>query len=257
MSLFRKKQRIADPTNVKVEKIRAWQAIALALIGVFSSMGTILIKEYVSPSASQQEVTNLEKTIENNVERNIEAKSYQQDGSTSILRPIKGTVPIGSIISSTIDYATFSEVNGLPIIFDAKKSIWAPCDGRKVEGSKYAESGLLTIPDLRGVFIRGVNQMFPENRGAGALNEKQLNRGRSAAGVFQNDALQNHTHAIGMGRSDKKADSQIGKLRFADFAANSNPGKHSTHGVNPSSAHLDSRETRPKNVSVYYYVKIN
>lgn len=247
------------------KRIEVLTPIIVALIGVIASIGTILVKEVVAPSATEKAiekaVVELTGTIDTTVETEIQKYTRTEDGRLALISAAKGTVPIGSIVSSTLDYHRFCQINELPSLFNAKTSVWAPCDGRDLAGSGYAKSNSTISPDLRGVFIRGVNSMYPGDTGAGTLNPKQKNPENIQAGVFQNDAFQNHTHLIGSGKSDKNSGSETHKGRFADFQVEN--GSHRTKGVNKSpqderiQTKFDREETRPKNVSVYYFIKIN
>jgi hypothetical protein len=62
-------------------------------------------------------------------------------------------LPVGSIIDSMLNETQFNAVSGAP-----SGTYWVPCDGRDCTGSAYATiSGYSSVPDLRGVFRRGLN----------------------------------------------------------------------------------------------------
>ena len=165
-------------------------------------------------------------------------------------------MPIGAIVASVLDYPQFNIVNGLPTTFNSNTSTWAPCDGRTIANSKYATSGASIAPDLRGLFLRGVNEMYSGNLGSGTLNSDQLNVEDKNSGEFQNDAFQDHTHKVGIGITDKQANSQASP-RFADWVYRS-PNVYQTQSVFTTDNNVRvSEETRPKNMTVYYYVRIN
>jgi hypothetical protein len=102
-------------------------------------------------------------------------------------------------------------------------------------------------PDLRGVFLRGVN----EGRGDGKQDPDERK-----AGSYQQDALQEHGH-----KTDAKA--------WEETTKGDNYGyRTSQHKASPASvdnvtnlkgarAASVAVETRPRNVAVYYYIKIN
>jgi len=165
-------------------------------------------------------------------------------------------VPVGTIIASILDFPTFCRINGIDQ--DMSKSSWLPCDGRDIQGkSVYADAGSSKTPDLRGVFLRGVNVMYPDNRGAATPQEGQLNPQNINAGVFQDDAFQGHGH-------NKVTGCQINTNACGTFglaAANRSAGNESETITTPTtlSGYGNVRmadETRPNNVSMYYYIKV-
>jgi hypothetical protein len=100
------------------------------------------------------------------------------------------------------------------------------------------------LPDARGMFIRSSNI-----NGEGLDPDDQR-----LVGSFQEDALQQHTHKVAKGRTDKSAGSQTSpsKQRFADFQS-TYAGPFSTGGHNGR----PSTETRPVNISMYTYMKVS
>lgn len=134
------------------------------------------------------------------------------------------------------------------------------------------------LPDLRGVFIRGVNgsrndiykDVGPRKSTTGILN---LN---NSVGSFQYyatalptvtnfrieiDESGKHGHTIEFGRSDKQAVSQIDRTRFIDLESANDGGSVRT---NQSGSHTHSAiiiggdsETRPNNAYVNYIIKVN
>jgi hypothetical protein len=156
-------------------------------------------------------------------------------------------LPIGTIVASVLEYDKFLSVNGYKNTGNLKEVIWTPCDGRNVSESKYASLGLgfTKVPDLRGVFLRNVNDY--KIPGAGEINPSQLNPDNTIkAGDFQNDTLKSHTHKYDNSYSGRivRAEEDGGGGR-----TNANPGQNTEP--------YGGQETRPKNVTVYYYIKIN
>lgn len=150
-------------------------------------------------------------------------------------------VPIGAIIASVLDYNSFLDINkDSQRNFDIKRSTWAPCDGRSVVGSKYG-SKLAQVPDLRGVFLRGINDMNVP--GSQPVATERINPENKVAGEYQNDELKEHTHTFrtGGGSSGPRHAVSI-DTRNEDATTTSSYG---------------GKETRPKNVTVYYYIRIN
>lgn len=166
--------------------------------------------------------------------------------------------PIGTVISSMLDFDSFSKLtknnNDSNVgIWSPTKSKWSPCDGRSLTGSKYqtlwAGSIGSNAPDLRGVFLRGLNQfdvMEPT-----PANTVQANPENKKRGDFQPDALIVHNHNYdrfdGIILNDISNDTD---QRKASLGTN--------RAVTTSVPNTPtSTETRPKNVSIYYYLRIN
>jgi hypothetical protein len=163
-------------------------------------------------------------------------------------------LPIGSIVASYLDYKTFCILNdqdpGL-----SEKSVWFPCDGRKLPNKcKYARSGAQFTPDLRGLFLRGLNEMIPGNQGAPELNPDQENKEEQGVGRLQKDSVGTHGHSLVTRTPANAGSSDAISLEGADAVAGHN-GKTTTTGRHVT-AH-PGLETRPKNVSLFYYIKIN
>jgi len=169
------------------------------------------------------------------------------------------SLPIGTIISSNFKYDTFLEANQYKKTDNMSKATWIPCDGRNVSASKYGKfSGV--VPDLRGVFLRNVNDYNVPFDGVGKVKEDQANPDNTVAGVLQHDSYQSHFH-----------NSQIAENRtgFPKESEDSSPGLAPHQSYWRGNKNLDSpvsiaatspsggNETRPKNISVYYYIKIN
>lgn len=171
---------------------------------------------------------------------------------------------VGSIVASVLDYSTFSKVNKQPIIFDITKSKWAPADGRKVNGSKYgAYAG--TVPDLRGVFLRGLNKFYvgmPDNT-------LQADPDIRTAGSFQADSIKRHKHVLNdpghthpvasgystAGGSNGKPGGELTNGGNGNGDKNVHPALQNTTGITLNE--YGGAETRPKNIAVYYYIRIN
>jgi hypothetical protein len=174
------------------------------------------------------------------------------------------TLPIGTIISSMIDFDNFNKAtknNGSinTASWSPTKSKWAPCDGRSVIGSTYytllinspSTNGVASnVPDLRGVFVRGLNRF--DNNEQSSAPTYQLNPDNKLIGEFQGDALQDHTHNYDRYKANVINDFSNDKdQRKGNFAPNEVESTTSVQGAKTAT------ETRPKNRSVYYYVKIN
>lgn len=140
---------------------------------------------------------------------------------------------VGSVLTSFFTEAQFQAE------LDTK---WCLCDGRSVVGSDYQTiTASANIPDLRGVFIRG------KNNGRSDGNEDES--GDRVLGTFQNDSFQEHTHAI-----------EVFHSGLDDGGAVSS-NKSENGAIGPGTVNTDAQgtpgETKPKNIAVNYFIKIN
>ena len=188
----------------------------------------------------------------------------------------ESVTPIGTIIASILPWGN------MPKTF---RRSWIPADGRAVpDGSAYSiirigisqlekfddefKDGRIHVPDLRGQFIRGLN-VFDSSERDNVSSDRQDLEGQRNAGHFQHDQILTHVHmdeghshgytrlkdedVNAMGSPDPKdagehledVETRNGRAKLGDPVSQS--GKTEIHGP----------ETRPRNVAVYYYIKIN
>jgi hypothetical protein len=187
------------------------------------------------------------------------SKSIAEGSMTSSIN-----LPLGTVITSFLSYeqfnaATKNNEKSPGGIFTSSKSKWSPCDGRPLPGSKYQKfSSQNNAPDLRGIFLRGLNTFDPSYTIA-PQDGSQLAPDISSLGTYQKDALANHQHQI---LSSKNVLRYIegGNLKGGDGAAFMSaagvPGKGDA-AMLITDNDGGGQETRPKNVATYYYIKIN
>ncbi|MCA9278647.1 MAG: hypothetical protein H6815_10690 [Phycisphaeraceae bacterium] len=191
-------------------------------------------------------------------------------------------VPVGTVIASMLPPDKFASLVG-----DVEKSInkkqWVLADGQNVAGSTYASIAkeLLqgqqiymepgkenSVPDLRGVFLRGINA------GRDRFEDPD---GERAAGSFQRHAFASHQHWMFGGSKGAGANNLgAGNESLPAYARSFHPpGAKSTDPIHGESYEIWSStqtddaslrgktkgtggvETRPNNVAVYYYIRIN
>lgn len=132
------------------------------------------------------------------------------------------------------------------------------------------------MPDLRETFIRGLNVFYQNNNGAADINANQLDPDSNRQpGKFQNDAtrLPNNKLQVKVG-ADGKHEHNIAAITGGSAI---NHGTRTTQIVTlgddvhkrftiklksedhtpPTTIQGGDLETRPKNIALYYYVKIN
>jgi len=157
---------------------------------------------------------------------------------------------IGSVEISLLSPEQFVLQVGDPEIFDPVVSKWAPADGRDVTGSAFsAVTSDFAVPDMRGMFLRGLN--------SGRSDGLEDPDGRSrSAGDSQIDVFQGHSHRyeIGLPGADYLGGPFAGVFgtdQLTSFRIQE-PATMSQFGTVRFGL-----ETRPRNVSVYHYIKIN
>lgn len=151
-------------------------------------------------------------------------------------------LPVGTIVASVVKPEQFGVFSGSPL--------WAVADGRDVPGTAYERAaGTSRVPDLRGLFLRGMNTMV---EGEPRTDDYADPDGNRAAGTAQGDQLRSHQHGLqtkispfAQGGGNPNFNSAI--FHEGGFNSGALPGVLESGGV----------ETRPKNIAVYYYVKIN
>lgn len=165
---------------------------------------------------------------------------------------IDNNQPIGTIITSFLNWEQFQKATdnnkfSSNSLWNKKQSFWSPCDGRDVADSFFDNiSNQPTTPDLRGVFIRGLNTFDPYelDNGIAVVAESQkdteLNRAR---GSFQADTFKSHSHNY-KGRN------------AGPYRSGAGESHNQVESVETTSSD-GGDETRPKNRAFYYYIKIN
>jgi hypothetical protein len=125
---------------------------------------------------------------------------------------------------------------------------WVLADGRSVVGSLYAKvTGNTNIPDLRGVFLRGKNNLTPdESAGRNPAGDLPL-------GQYQPDALAAHQHDFKYGFKQDTAEilDRIQGSTNTPYTFGPDTGEKTE--IQPNA----SEETRPRNVTANYFIKIN
>lgn len=135
---------------------------------------------------------------------------------------------VGEIKTSMLSPEAFLSLYG---------EVWVPLDGRDVTNSEFsALAGMEILPDARGKFLRMLNM--------GEKGERFDPKLERAAGSYQGDTFKSHIHPVGKNHGSPGGGG-VGLVH-----ANPSYGPHSTGGAGDD-------ETRPKNIAVYYYIKIN
>lgn len=172
--------------------------------------------------------------------------------------------PLGIIISSILDYTAFCQILGedsstITTPAGIATLSYVPCDGRSIAGSMLAtKSGgkVLLAPDLRGKFLRGLNQMCsasPSTAAFTAATQGDTQSGR-VAGDYQADMNKAHNHQASNTPQSFMMGGTPNGFNVPTYQGNSN----AVGGVPGITVNNDGgAESRPRNVSIYFYIKIN
>jgi hypothetical protein len=157
-------------------------------------------------------------------------------------------MPLGTVLASILPPAAFI-AHALPA------HAWVLADGNALpnQNSELAtfmklnrdtdydativQGDIAKVPDLRGVFLRGVNEARDPSTGDTDPARK--------IGNYQKDQFSAHTHTVGY-------TTQVIEQGNGAPAPRSTPPS-SPYSTGPTGA---GTETRPRNVAVYFYVKI-
>ncbi|RXM41182.1 hypothetical protein BOQ62_02055 [Chryseobacterium sp. CH21] len=181
--------------------------------------------------------------------------------------------PVGTVLCSYLSWEEFQEVTKNNLTnpdknWNSKYSKWAPCDGRKVDttcGLARATQNLTNVPDLRGVFLRG-NNIFDLNEAGNGIpgvspSQKDPSDNR-LRGSIQQDDFKEHNHQI--------VKQTFGGILMTPLAVSGNTsgadgdldGSQIVSGYDKAAVPLiiastGGTETRPKNMAINYYIRIN
>lgn len=155
----------------------------------------------------------------------------------------KAGVPIGTIVASAHPLDRIQEANSKSVVD------WLPCDGREAPmDSAYRKHIADRLPDLRGVFLRGANTMA---EGAPAPVADRLNPDATAIGGYQADEFRTHNHTGGFDYWQHEGEGGP-TVRGVII-----PGSKRSGRAESSVPNDGGMETRPKNISVAYFIKVN
>jgi len=139
---------------------------------------------------------------------------------------------VGDITHSVLSETQFQALRGLD---------WVLCDGRSVAGSKLAdEFGFANVPDARGQFLRGKNN--------GRADGQENPDGEVGLGTQQTDEINSHGHAFPWGSTAGSSGKMGSSFQHNGTTPFPNANQVAVTGGN---------ETRPKNITVNIFIKIN
>ncbi|MFT3750350.1 MAG: hypothetical protein QM768_18685 [Agriterribacter sp.] len=172
---------------------------------------------------------------------------------------------VGDVIYSLLEPEDFKTehgdswqlLNGETLSNENPLSKYLNKQGSEIERVK---DGRIKLPDARGIFLRGIDY------GRGQDLDRVSNKQDKIVGIFQDDAFQAHWHALQVIDPGKQGccngfpqdfghsidDSKVGGT-LAFRATQMIKDKSNNNNLAPK---FSSYETRPKNISLYIYVKI-
>jgi hypothetical protein len=136
-------------------------------------------------------------------------------------------LPVGTVIASYLTPLQIQENYG-------DEWVLANGDDVSTKSQFFKITGKTRLPDLRGVFLRGMNfegGKDPDTRDVGD---------------YQEDAFKKHDHDLVFHRQSFQGSGGKGK-----------PAMDEPDGEISGKPDQGASETRPKNVAVYFYIKIN
>ncbi|KAB1086502.1 hypothetical protein F4V91_08720 [Neorhizobium galegae] len=166
----------------------------------------------------------------------------------------KDFAPIGTVVSSVLTPEEFAKSIDENVGWQIKDRTWVLADGRAVEGTKFAiDTNGRTIPDLRGLFLRGIDT--GGGRQAGSIEDFATALPRSSPFTGTTELTGAHTHAGGaaLGGGDQ-FEAGGDDYRVLSVTTTQAAGGHS-HALAITGG--GDGETRPRNAAVYYFIKIN
>ncbi|MDR6461599.1 hypothetical protein [Chryseobacterium sediminis] len=141
---------------------------------------------------------------------------------------------IGDVKYSILPPEKFKEENG---------DGWVLMDNQVpiVSSALNKKHGITEIPDVRGLFIRSLNLTRSDNKADCFFLEKKKQR---LVGEYQSDTIKSHNHKY----KAAKGNDVSAKGSWSQFAWDPKEYVSENYG---------GLETRPKNIALYTYIKIN
>lgn len=168
---------------------------------------------------------------------------------------------VGDVKYSILNPTQFADVNG---------PCWVPMDGRSMTGSKLATIlGGSTVPNAGGLFLRG------QESANGSTDNDPDRTLSSTIAILQNDTFKSHAHTGNTSSAGQHQHNisyntrRLNNWRVADGNSSidfggvnidTGSGITDSNGLHTHSLTIDSNgtaETRPKNLNLWTYIRIN
>lgn len=171
----------------------------------------------------------------------LPATVYRAPVSESLLQQMGGAInylldfaiPVGSVMHSMLTTAQFTSQVGV--------GDWLLADGSSCAGTRYASlTGATTVPDLRGIILRGKNN--------GRSTSSGNSDGDLSLGTYQADQLQDHFHSVKWAYN-----------AGVDYGGDNNTGmdQNTTYNSGAANSANVGNETRPRSVTVNIFIRVN
>ena len=251
-----KQQNISSDENenekpeVQVAKITAKHTILVAVIGALASIITVALTQ-ISGLLAMSIKPDIQMEVNNKFLKEFKGSKVDTINGKIFIHKVEN-LPVGTIVSSVLRYETFLSINGLDYSKDMKIVKWVPCDGRYVNGAVYGTKKS-NVPDLRGLFLRNTNNYEVVYEGVNKVKKAQRNPDSTDVGKIQYDAIKGHRHSLS---------ESINNYGRHGGSEQNQPNAGVMHRGKGTDAKTDvnedwEEETRPKNMTVYFYIKIN
>ncbi|MBB4215570.1 hypothetical protein FHT79_002739 [Rhizobium sp. BK212] len=161
--------------------------------------------------------------------------------------------PVGTVVSSVLPPPDFAKATGEQEGAALTVRKWILADGRSVNGTAFA---ILTndkpVPNLKGMFLRGINP--DTGRVPGSVEEYATALPMRSKFTGETNVVADHKHSGGVSFGGDQYEAGGNDYRAVGTTETGFAGAHQ-HTVEINGG--GDAETRPKNVAVYFYVKIN
>jgi hypothetical protein len=145
-------------------------------------------------------------------------------------------LPIGTIIASMLKPEDFKKQ------FTTDADNWKLADSSTANSEYFNVTGNANLPDLRGRFLRGMNEAIDSSKGDPDGNKRTV-------GSYQCDTVKNHNHNSGIFNNLLCA---TGFNTAPGFGTGNYPDILQRNTILP----YGGAETRPRNVAVYWYIRV-
>lgn len=177
----------------------------------------------------------------NSAQNAVSAKTAQRADTADI---VLCSGAVGDVKYSFLNPTQFAAQNG---------DCWVPLDGASLAGTKLGMiTGISTLPNAGGLFVRA--QEF-----SNSPNNDPDRTTSSTIGTIQDDGFKSHTHSVEQvtinGRDDDNDPTGSGNF---DMGQTNSAIRHEvTIPSSPNTGSSGGSETRPKNLNLWIYVRIN
>ncbi|WP_298355137.1 hypothetical protein [Runella sp.] len=172
-------------------------------------------------------------------------------GATKSLQPagVIDHFKVGDVIYSMLPYQDFIRLHGTGWMMMDAQGVNASADLRKIFPSVLLNG--TNLPDARGRFIRGMSYGGPGSRQDRMNTTDGDPDNQRIVGSFQTDDFKSHTHVLGLrtynANTQDSGPNQVGVEAILPSGNRTGVGIYPTGGA----------ETRPRNIALYIYVKVD